>query len=86
MQQPWRVNVKLNRVAGAEAVVARAEEFGDELLPEFPDTQEPEMKLWYYALVSDRQSAEALARHLNHHSMVESAHAKPKALLASYEA
>ena len=84
--QQWRVNVKLNKTEGAEAVVARAKDFGDELLPEFPDATESEMKLWYYALVSDRQSAEALARHLNHHSMVESAYAKPKALLASYEA
>ena len=82
----WRINVKLRRTDGAEAVVARANEFGGELLPEFPDTEDQEMKLWYYALASDQQSAEALADHLGHYSLVESAYAKPKALLASYEA
>ncbi len=82
----WRINVKVRKASGIDEVIARAKEFGDELLPEFPDTEDPEMKLWLYALTSDQQSAEALATHLGHHSQVESAYAKPKALLASYEA
>jgi hypothetical protein len=82
----WRINVKLRRTAGIDVIVAKAKEFGDELLPEFPGTEDEEMKLWYYALTSDQQSAEALADHLGHQSQVESAYAKPKALLSSYEA
>ena len=81
---PWRVNVKLRKAEGTQEVVDRAANHGQELLPEFPDTKDPEMELWYYAIAPDQQEAEALADHLGHHSLVESAHAKPKALLESY--
>jgi hypothetical protein len=73
----WRVEVKLRDADKADEVLKRSSSYGQELLPEFPDSENHDLRVWYYAAVNDRQAAEALADHLGHHSLVEVAYTKP---------